>query len=54
VLDVDLLSQGAIEFPENGWRGDEFEKELRSTIDRYEDERSSSSDQDTSHYTPER
>jgi hypothetical protein len=39
VLDVDLLSQGNIEFGTNSWRGDDFYPELKAIIEkRYEEQ----------------
>lgn len=39
ILDVPLLAEGNIKFAENAWRGEEFEKELREAIDKFEDDR---------------
>jgi len=38
VLNVDLLAEGNIQFAENSWRGDNFEPELRSEIEKWKDE----------------
>ena len=39
VLDVDLLSQGNIEFGTNSWRGDDFYPELKAVIEKRYGER---------------
>lgn len=42
VLDIDLLASGIIEFAQNSWRCEHFEKDLRQAIAEYEESRSNS------------
>jgi hypothetical protein len=39
ILNIDLLSQGIIEFGENSWRGDEFADDLYKAVEEYEKNR---------------
>lgn len=39
VFDRELLGQGVIAFGRNSWRGDNYERELREAIAKYEEAR---------------